>query len=156
MLLAIDAGNTNVVFAVHDGREWRGRLASALGLTLSTLLARAEGDAGGGRVSRAAAQPLWRDPETGYLRRAVTPSGSDPELVRVELPAGARVDYPASTYLSWKHVIWVLEGELLFHEGAARHRLAAGDCLVLGAPADCGFENASEQPCGYLVVLSRR
>lgn len=84
------------------------------------------------------------------------PSGSDPELVRVELPAGARVDYPASTYLSWKHVIWVLEGELLFHEGAARHRLAAGDCLVLGAPADCGFENASEQPCGYLVVLSRR
>jgi type III pantothenate kinase len=25
MLLAIDAGNTNVVFAVHDGAEWRGR-----------------------------------------------------------------------------------------------------------------------------------
>jgi len=25
MLLAIDAGNTNIVFAVHDGIEWRGR-----------------------------------------------------------------------------------------------------------------------------------
>jgi type III pantothenate kinase len=25
MLLAVDAGNTNVVFAVHDGQEWRGR-----------------------------------------------------------------------------------------------------------------------------------
>ncbi len=25
MLLAVDAGNTNIVFAVHDGREWRGR-----------------------------------------------------------------------------------------------------------------------------------
>ena len=25
MLLAIDAGNTNVVFAVHDGADWRGR-----------------------------------------------------------------------------------------------------------------------------------
>jgi type III pantothenate kinase len=25
MLLAVDAGNTNVVFAVHDGSEWRGR-----------------------------------------------------------------------------------------------------------------------------------
>lgn len=25
MLLAVDAGNTNVVFAVHDGGEWRGR-----------------------------------------------------------------------------------------------------------------------------------
>ncbi len=25
MLLAVDAGNTNIVFAVHDGTEWRGR-----------------------------------------------------------------------------------------------------------------------------------
>jgi type III pantothenate kinase len=25
MLLAVDAGNTNVVFSVHDGTEWRGR-----------------------------------------------------------------------------------------------------------------------------------
>jgi type III pantothenate kinase len=25
MLLTVDAGNTNIVFAVHDGREWRGR-----------------------------------------------------------------------------------------------------------------------------------
>ena len=25
MLLAVDVGNTNVVFAVHDGNEWRGR-----------------------------------------------------------------------------------------------------------------------------------
>ena len=24
MLLVIDAGNTNVVFAVHDGRRWAG------------------------------------------------------------------------------------------------------------------------------------
>ena len=24
MLLVVDAGNTNVVFAVHDGAEWRG------------------------------------------------------------------------------------------------------------------------------------
>ena len=24
MLLVVDAGNTNIVFAIHDGREWRG------------------------------------------------------------------------------------------------------------------------------------
>ncbi len=30
MLLAIDAGNTNVVFAVHDGAEWRGRWRVAM------------------------------------------------------------------------------------------------------------------------------
>lgn len=134
-----------------------GRLVSALGMTLSTLLARAEGDAGGGgRVARAGEQPVWRDPETGYLRRAVTPPGAQPELVRVELPAGARVAYPAHTYVEWSHAIWVLEGELLFHEAGARHRLGAGDCLALGPPVDCVFENASEAPCIYLVALARR
>jgi transcriptional regulator with XRE-family HTH domain len=134
-----------------------GRLVGALGMTLSTLLARAEGDAGGGgRVARAGAQPVWRDPETGYLRRAVTPPGAQPELVRVELPPGARVAYPAHTYLDWSHAIWVLEGALVFHEGSAQHQLGAGDCLVLGPPVDCAFENASEAPCLYLVALARR
>jgi transcriptional regulator with XRE-family HTH domain len=134
-----------------------GRLVAALGMTLSTLLARAEGDAGqGGRVARLAAQPVWRDPETGYLRRAVSPRGAQPELVRVELPSGAKVAYPASTYLEWSHTVWVLEGTLLFHEGAASHRLAAGDCLALGPPQDCAFENAAQRPCTYLVALTRR
>jgi transcriptional regulator with XRE-family HTH domain len=134
-----------------------GRLVAALGMTLSTLLARAEGDAGGGgRLARAAAQPEWRDPETGYLRRAVTPPGAQPELVRVQLPAGSRVAYPAQTYAGWGHAIWVLEGALVFHEGPLRHQLAAGDCLVLGPPQDCAFENASGAPCTYLVALARR
>src|SRR5438477_7334324 len=41
------------------------RLAGAFVLTLAGLLLRAEGD--GKRLSRAAEQPVWRDPETGYL-----------------------------------------------------------------------------------------
>jgi type III pantothenate kinase len=49
MLLVIDAGNTNIVFAVHDGKEWRGtwRLATSsqrtsdeYGVWLEALLAR--------------------------------------------------------------------------------------------------------------------
>src|ERR1700754_5257094 len=43
------------------------RLASAFDLTLAGLLLRAEGQ--GDRLSRAASQPNWRDPETGYVRR---------------------------------------------------------------------------------------
>src|SRR5882762_4247149 len=41
------------------------RLAGAFDLTLAGLLLRAEGE--GKRLSRAAEQPVWRDPETGYL-----------------------------------------------------------------------------------------
>src|SRR5258708_26997927 len=43
-----------------------GRLSGAFGLTLSTLLARAEGTRNG-RLVHAADQPTWRDPATGYL-----------------------------------------------------------------------------------------
>jgi transcriptional regulator with XRE-family HTH domain len=134
-----------------------GRLCGALGLTLSGLLARAEGLAGGA-VARAAEQPVWRDPETGYLRRAVTPPGAEPELVRVELPPGARVAYPAETYRQARgHSIWVLAGALHFHEGPTTHRLAAGDCLSLGPPSDCAYENPSAtDEVTYLVALSRR
>jgi len=52
-----------------------GRLSSAFGLTLSQLLARAE--QGTQRLlNREAEQERWRDPETGFERRALTPPGS--------------------------------------------------------------------------------
>jgi transcriptional regulator with XRE-family HTH domain len=135
-----------------------GRLSGAFGLTVSTLLARAESPGGeGGAVARAAEQPLWRDPGTGYLRRTVSPPGADPELVEVELPPGARVAYPAFTYgLIRGQCVWLLDGALVFREGAREHRLAPGDCLALGPPADCEFENPADRPARYLVALARR
>jgi len=46
-----------------------GRLSGAFGLTLSTLLARAEEEASGaGRLVRVGQQTVWRDPATGYGR----------------------------------------------------------------------------------------
>lgn len=135
-----------------------GRLSGALGLTLSALLAGAEGGPPSGALLRDAQQPRWRDPETGYVRRAITPPGSDPELVHVELPAGARVSYPAASYsLLRGHCIWLLTGELVFHEGEVTHRMQPGDCLALGSPADCTYENPSRQrACTYVVALARR
>lgn len=135
-----------------------GRLSGAFGITLSTLLARAEGDASGaGRLARAGQQPLWRDPATGYVRRAVSPPGAEPELVHVELPPGARVLYPASAYAHLRgQCVWILSGELLFREGDAEHRLAAGDCLALGPPETCEFINETGEPCAYLVALLQR
>jgi transcriptional regulator with XRE-family HTH domain len=130
-----------------------GRLSGALGLTLSELIARAEhADA---RLARAADQPVWTDPDSGYTRRAVSPAAGGPlELVEVTLPAGARVAYPADTYVFIHQQLWVLEGTLRFTEGAVEHVLAAGDCLQIGAPADCVF--ASGDGCRYLVALTRR
>src|SRR5919198_5135073 len=59
-----------------------GRLSGALGMTLSELIARAEH--ADQRLVRAADQPTWTDPDTGYRRRAVSPTSGGPlELVEV-------------------------------------------------------------------------
>lgn len=133
-----------------------GRLSGAFGLTVSTLLARAEGTGAG--LARAGSQPLWRDPETGLERRTLTPAGADPQLVLASLPPGARIAYPAASYALLRgQCIWVLAGALLFHEGNVVHSLATGDCLALGAPADCAFANPSPTATThYVVALARR
>jgi len=132
-----------------------GRLSGALGMTLTELVARAEGD--DRRLAQRTDQPVWVDPATGYRRRAVSPPlGAATQLVEVELPSGARVPYPADSYRFLEHQIWVMEGRLGFMEGGTEHILRAGDCLQLGAPADCEYVNPGDQPCRYLVVVTRR
>lgn len=133
-----------------------GKLSAALGMTFSELVARAEGERP--RLARAADQPVWTDPATGYRRRAVSPAaGSGPlELVEVELPAGAEVPIPAEAYTFTHHQIWVLDGHLRFREGGTVHELDAGDCLQLGPPSPCTFINPTDRSCRYLVALTRR
>ncbi|MEU0089557.1 XRE family transcriptional regulator [Kribbella sp. NPDC006257] len=130
-----------------------GRLSGALGMTLSELVARAE-EGTGDLLRRAADQPVWTDPATGYRRRAVSPATDGPlELVEVELPPGASVAYPADAYIFKYQQIWILDGRLRFHEGPVIHDLAAGDCLQLGAPSPTTFENPGTADCRYLVAL---
>jgi len=131
------------------------RLASALGLTLSDLIARAEERTE--RVARAAEQPVWIDPSSGYRRRAISPAaGVDLQLVEVELPPGATASMPVESYLAIDQQIWVLAGTLLFTEGGEVHELAEGDCLQLGRPQPCQFANPTGESCRYLVALRRR
>jgi len=129
------------------------RLATAFGTTLSALIAKAEG---GGGLMRRADQAEWRDPETGYVRRLLTPpAGNGLELVRVSLPAGAIVRFPAASYAFLRQQIWLIDGRLDFTEGECVHRMEPGDCLALGAPADCTFHAPGPEAAEYLVALVR-
>lgn len=128
------------------------RLAGAFGLTMSSLIARAEMSQG--RLSRREDQPVWRDPQSGYLRRHISPMSEQPlDLVEVELPAGTEVPIPAAAYAFHRRWIWVTQGSLTFVEGSETHILGEGDCLELGSPRDCVFRNASGEPCTYAVIL---
>ena len=145
-----------MVFKVERGESsptanLLGKLSGAFGLSMSTLMARAELKQG--RLLRLEDQPVWVDPETGYVRRHVSPRSDMPlDLVAVTLPAGKSVPMPASAYAFLRQLVWVLEGKLTFIEGEARHEMNRGDCLELGPPADCVFTNESRKPCVYAVA----
>lgn len=129
------------------------RLAGAFDLTLASLLLRAEGQ---GRLTRAAEQPVWRDPESGYLRRQVFSRPDHPlEIIEVELPPRQQVVLPASSYAHIRQAVWVRTGNLVIIEAGERHPLAAGDCLGFGPPSEVTFANETSAPCSYVVVLAR-
>lgn len=130
------------------------RLATAFDLTLAGLMLRAEREPD--RLSRAAEQPVWRDPATGYVRRQVFGRGDHPvEIVALDMPAGVRVDLPASSYQRIRQALWVTEGRLVVTEGGERHELGSGDCLGFGPPADVTIANESQESCRYVVALAR-
>jgi transcriptional regulator with XRE-family HTH domain len=127
------------------------RLSGAFGISMSTLIARAEMQEG--KLLRFADQPVWRDPQSHYLRRHLSPKGDIPiDLVHIELPGGSDIPMPASAYLHARQLIWLQAGELVFVEGETRHEMKAGDCLELGPPNDCRFINKTTETCYYLIV----
>ena len=116
MLSAIERSETSPTAALLV------RIAAAFDMTLSTLIAHAE--ASSGNLARADMQPVWTDPGTGYVRRHLSPRTDMPlELVRVELPVGAHVSLPASSYAFIRQQIWLIEGRLDFSEGATEHKM---------------------------------
>jgi len=131
------------------------RLAAAFGVTMSTLLMRAEGGSGAG-VTRAADRARWTDPATGYVRAQVFPTpGSDfpVDMVEVEMPPGEQVSYPASAYAFGRHGVWVLSGRLDLSLGDVTHALEEGDAIVFGPPARSTYANTSDRPCSYVVTV---
>lgn len=148
MLSTIERGKTSPTAALLV------RIAAAFGMTLSTLIARAELQGGG--LLRESEQPVWRDPATGYVRRHLSPVSDMPlELIKVRLPAGARVSFPAASYAFIKQQIWLIGGRLDFTEGDVMHSLRPGDCLALGAPSDCTFHAPGPEAADYVVALVR-
>ena len=109
-------------------------------------------------MRRLAEQPVWRDPETGYVRRAVSPPGFAiaTDLVDVTLPGGARAAMPpVISEPPHMQYVWLLEGRLIMECDGARHEMQAGDCLHMTLAQGTVFENPSNETCRYAVVLRK-
>jgi len=131
------------------------RVCAGLGVTLSTLFASAE--KGVSPVRRSGEQTSWRDPESGYTRRVVSPDagGSAAEIVDVDFPAGARVAFDSSRLAAVDQQIWVLAGTMEVTAGETMHRLEKGDCLYMRLDQPVRFHNPGRRAARYAVVLAR-
>ena len=101
-------------------------------------------------------QPRWTDPETGYVRRHLSPASDMPlELIRVELPAGASVRFPAAAYAFIRQQIWLIEGRLDFSEGSVVHAMRARRLPVARPAFGLRLPRAGPRAAIYLVALVR-
>lgn len=113
------------------------RLSGAFGISMSTLIARAEMQEG--KLLRLVNQPVWRDPQTHYLRRHVSPRTDLPiDLVQVELPAGSDVPMPASSYALARQLIWLQSGSWSFRKATPATKCRPGIVWSSGRPMTVG------------------
>jgi transcriptional regulator with XRE-family HTH domain len=130
-----------------------GKLCSVYGWTLSRLMTEAE--IRPPNLIAAGEQPVWRDPESGYRRRAVSPpaAGLRGELVEVRIPAGSSVSFDESPIPGLEHHLWMLEGLLALEVEGSLFRLRAGDCLryVLAGPTR--FHSTGRREARYVIAI---
>lgn len=130
-----------------------GKLCSVYGWTLSRLMAEAETRQP--NLVAAAAQTEWKDPESGYRRRVISPPtpGLRGELVEVRMPAGAIVSFDASPIPGLEHHLWMIEGAITLDVEGSSFTLHAGDCLryVLNGPSR--FQNPGKREARYIVAM---
>ena len=131
------------------------KIATGLGVPLASLFE--DSSAPPSPLSREKDRTSWRDPQSGYIRRNISPPNfpSPLQIVEVELPAGARVAYETGAREVTVHQqIWMQEGTLELTVGKETHGLVTGDCFAMQLNAPITFRNLTRKAAKYIVVLS--
>jgi transcriptional regulator with XRE-family HTH domain len=131
------------------------KIASGLGVSLATLFE--DSTAPADPVSRRDDRTSWRDPQSAYIRRNISPPNfpSPIQIVEIVLPAGARVAYETGARdLSIYQQIWVQEGAIEVTLGTITYRLAEDDCLAMQLNEPTAFRNRTRKPARYIVVIA--
>ncbi|EWM43132.1 helix-turn-helix family protein [Bordetella holmesii 41130] len=147
MISLIERGAASPTAVVLD------RLAGGLGVPLAGLFE--AGCQARGPLRRHGEQTVWRDPASGYERRALSPPGwpSPLQLVEVVFPPGARVAYETGLRRpALQQQIWMLAGSIDIALGEDRFALNAGDCLAMVLDQSIVFSNPRPEPARYLLA----
>lgn len=153
MLSLVERGESSPTAVVLE------KIARGLGVVLPALFdpTTNERRVDDGPLSRRDDQREWRDPESGYVRRNVSPAGAPQpmRIVEVQFPPRARVAFEnAGGRRVACQQIWLLDGEIDITVGATRHRLKKGDCLAMDLDQPTLFHNKSGKTARYAVVIA--
>jgi len=151
MISLIERAETSATAAVLN------KLADALGVSLASLFAEYSDTSPPSPLVVRSEQQIWQDPDSGYIRRHLSPQGygSPIELAEVSFPAGARVvfDNAMRSIVTYQQV-WVLDGEMEITQEGQTWQLHAGDCLAMTLGQQIRFHNPSNSSARYLLALT--
>lgn len=132
------------------------KLANGLGVPLTQLFDSPPNTQSPQPMVRRTQQAEWKDPETGYIRRQVSPPNwkSPFQIIEIEFPAQSRVTYETSA--NSKVVlqqIWVIEGQIDIQLGEKIYALQEGDCLAMQLDQPIIYSNPSSKAARYILVV---
>ena len=149
MLSLVERGESSPTAVVLE------KIAYGLGVSLATLFEDASAPAN--PVARRDDRTAWRDPQSGYVRRNISPANvpSPIQIVEIVLPAGARVAYDTGARdVSIHQQIWVQAGSIEVTVGNTTYRLTEDDCLAMQLNEPTAFRNRTRKPARYLVIIA--
>jgi transcriptional regulator with XRE-family HTH domain len=148
MISLIERTETSATAVVLD------RIAAALGCTITEFFEHDE--AAENPLSKRGKQQKWRDPESGYVRRVLSPPHFDSpiELIEITFPAGARVSYAATPGRDLHQQLWIVSGAIDVRVGDELFSLSAGDCLATKVGDTVVYTNPHAKDARYVVALS--
>lgn len=146
----IERGQSSATATVLD------KLSAALGVTVASLFEDSTPRAEPSPMARAAEQPVWTDPASGYIRRNLSPAAPSPiQLVDVVFPAGKRVAYETAAREADIHQqVWMIDGVMEMTVGDQHWRLETGDCLSMRLDRPIVYKNPTRKPARYVVALA--
>ena len=149
MLSLVERGESSPTAVVLE------KIASGLGVSLAALFE--DSSAPASPVSRRDDRTSWRDPQSGYVRRNISPANfpSPIQIVEIVLPAGAKIAYEnAARDANLQQQVWVQEGSVAVTVGGVTHHLSEDDCLAMRLDEPTAYRNRTRKPVRYLVVVA--
>ena len=132
-----------------------GKLAAALRVSLSQMLGAPRPREP--KLVRRCEQSVFRDPETGFERRSLSPLFVDGavDLAFNMLPAGQSASFPAH-HAGVEEYLVVQDGTLTVLIDGARLTVASGDTLFFASDCVHEFRNETDRPLSFFIVIDDR